>query len=118
MSDRDELNAWLLVDLFGVPDEPCACGKHAGEAHSQQVHFTTDLSGSWEGAGLVLEALAERGYYPSLYRTNNPTDAKWRAWVTVATKEGGTRDIFAHHASAPMAVALAARAALEAEGAN
>ncbi len=76
-----------------------------------------DLTGSGDGMLLVLEAMRERGYYSSLHCINNPLVANWSAHVPIVVGDDmEVRDIVEYHDSAPMAVALATRAALEAEG--
>lgn len=118
MSERDELTAWLAERLFPpkerpgwwwfrntsdeLPDLPAPPGQ-------EPLWAGPDLSGSWEGAGLVLEAMHERGY--TVQVVIRGPDCEWAATFSGG---GSVTPIWAGlNTAAPMAVCLAAEAALK-----
>lgn len=112
MSDR-ELDARLAEQLFPPKERPewwetpyTALSLPALDP-ARPVWAGPDLSGSWEGAGLLLEAMVAKGWEPYV----GYLDGKWYAG-TQLPHQG--RDPVAD--TGPMAVALVAEAARKSEG--
>ena len=90
------LDAWLNVRLLGgFPDIRVPA-----------------LSTSYEGMGAVLEAMRERHFGVDL--THQPNSDTWAAFFGQYTGDGGAHGSWGD-GSLPLAVALAAKAALESE---
>lgn len=97
-TDTTALDAELAEKLFGMPPELVAALALGPYAYST----------SYEGMGLVLEAMTDRGYSMGLHEFADRHAADvFRGTIIVA------EDYLAD--SLPAAVALAAKAALEAE---
>lgn len=124
-----ELDAWLAEHLFGLvrctnaghdgydsPRDQCWADPDSPDKGGQ----LRDYSGSWEGAGLVIEAMRER-HGLSVTSIAGLEGAARSLIITVDAESGRWYCEFPEpweHAEAdtlPMAVALAARAAIQAE---
>ncbi len=140
MRDR-ELDAWLAEHLLGWLradqfDEIKALTKWAATDRTLQITIdryaeqgltmvapdgrfapVPDLTGSGDGMLADLEALTHRGYCPVLMFDD---DGKWGLALSSMTHPVGLvvpeDDEMRWHESPPMAVALAAQAAIQAEG--
>lgn len=98
---------WFRNTSDDLPDLPAPPGQ-------EPLWAGPNLSGSWEGAGLVLEAMKERATPLNLQTTADLKE--W--WVGSCDHDYETGRGFAIiHDSAPMAVALAAEQALKSEDA-
>lgn len=124
-ADTRALDAWLTEHLFGWDAEACTCGmcivnyycpQHGD--HSPLPPYAYSTTG--DGMLIVLEAMRERGWHGML-DYGFPGDGYWvEAGFTRLVEPAEGRGPFdnapaAHHDSLPAAVALAAKAALEAE---
>ncbi len=102
MTER-QIDALLHKHLFGLPEY--LDGWHPWEPE----HYST----TWEGMGLVVEAMREKGFrYWGTDWIERPPDAIFCRYSSVDL-DGGER--FSHADTLPMAVALAALRALGVE---
>lgn len=122
--DTAALDAWLAEKLLGWTQIDCGptdCWlEHADDPQDRHQDFPPQLSGpdDWVGMGLVLEAMVNRGFCPTILFDD---DGRWAMSLTSMTAPIGVivpelEDyplIWNEHL--PTAVALAAKAALEAE---
>lgn len=111
MTDR-ALDAWLAERLFDRKLDP---KKVNLEAH-------LNYSRSWEGAGLVVDAMRERGWRihgmedsgtPRTIQT--PDGPEILQWYVRLWSQDRTQLVEVNASTAPLAIALAAKAALEKE---
>lgn len=116
-----ELDAWLAEHLFGWDAAPCEmtvayqpCGRKALHRHDGlDIDFPPAYSTTGDGMLLVMEAMRERGYGIIVER-NSSGDWLSEVYRIEPRCVGGAYDFMMPAETGPMAVAKAAKLALEA----